>query len=42
MVLHTNPPLHELFGFYGRCFFSLPLADGSAVDLRWLRKHHGA
>merc|ERR1719382_1124553 len=26
VVLHTNPPTHELFSRYSRCFFQLPIA----------------
>ncbi|CAK0875936.1 unnamed protein product, partial [Prorocentrum cordatum] len=26
VILHTNPPTHELFSRYSRCFFQLPVA----------------
>lgn len=30
VILHTNPPTHELFSRYARCFFELSVRDGDA------------
>mmetsp|Transcript_56837 Transcript_56837/g.158298 ORF Transcript_56837/g.158298 Transcript_56837/m.158298 type:complete len:657 (+) Transcript_56837:80-2050(+) len=32
VILHTNPPMHELFSRYTRCFFHIPLGSSTETQ----------